>query len=179
MIYIRNLDQSTLTDTLPTVIGATGGLHPVRDWQTFHAAGWRKVENIPQPADGEQIVSMRFEQDADPDYARAIIETEPIPTPEPYPTPHTTVPLLDADGNQIGTASLYVYADSMQTVASINSASPVRPASVQLDEYRRTVKALNAAKAEIDKLKADLGKVQSESAQLKADVDKIKKAGGK
>lgn len=97
----------------------------------------------------------------------------------PKPLPHTTVPLLDADGKQIGTASLYVYAGTMQPVASTNSASPVRPASVQLDEFRRAVKALNAAKAEIDKLKADIGKVQAESAQLKSDVDSMKKAGGK
>jgi hypothetical protein len=64
-----------------------------------------------------------------------------------YPAPDITVPMLDADGAQIGTARIVVDSSTMQAVAVVNSASPQRPWSEQRAAYLARVQARTAALA--------------------------------
>lgn len=63
-----------------------------------------------------------------------------------YPAPEVTAPLI-AGSNQLGTASLYVDAETMMVCATTNTASPRRTASQQAAERAARKAAIAAAKA--------------------------------
>ena len=50
------------------------------------------------------------------------------------PAPEVFVPMLDSDGEQVGTARLVVIEGSLSVLASTNSASPQKPWAEQLDQ---------------------------------------------
>ncbi len=69
---------------------------------------------------------------------------------EPYPSPDTTVPMVDSNGVQVGTARLLVDADTLLPVAVINSASPQRAWTNQQEQF---VERLNDLVRESDAIK--------------------------
>lgn len=76
-----------------------------------------------------------------------------------FPLPETVVPLVDTNYTQIGTARLVVRADTMAPMATTNTASPLRPTSVQAAAFRAAVATNNAA---FRKAKADInGQLQT------------------
>jgi len=99
--------------------------------------------------------------------------------PHPYPTPDSVVPVLDAQGNQTGTARLLVDAAGALVIVT-DSASPQRSVAVQLAEfkaraadakaereaYKALLKAI-AADKKLDKATADAAKAADEKAAKK------------
>jgi hypothetical protein len=60
--------------------------------------------------------------------------------------PDSVVPVLDADGNQTGTARLLVDSSGALVIVT-DSASPQRPVAVQIAEYRERAAAAAASRA--------------------------------
>jgi len=118
---------------------------PELPWEHAHAAGWRIVdETVEAPAadPGYTVRRVGYDQSAlDPDYCVPVWEQVAIP--EAYPAPDVTIPMMDSDGNQIGTARLIADAE-LNLVAVIDTASPQRPVGEQIAAFRERAAASRA-----------------------------------
>lgn len=119
---------------------------------TLHAAG-PKVLGATVAPNIDQLIAAgyRLETDAEKSAreSAAAAEAETAAAEAAlyaFPSPDVTVPVLDSDGNQTGTARLLVDA-SGAIVAVTDSASPQRPVAVQMAEYKAKIDAKDAANA--------------------------------
>lgn len=109
------------------------------------ADGWRQLQLAAIP-EGHRVVSRSYEIVGDVVVER--VTTEPIP--ETYPQPDVTVPVVDANGNPVGTARLLVDAAG-QLVIVADSASPQRPWP---DQKADAVARIAAAKTRAESARA-------------------------
>jgi hypothetical protein len=125
---INTNDMITRT-SYPTKIGGlqNPSLQQLRD------AGWRDYVAC-VGIEGSNAVKVLFTDDGVTYTDICDYETIP-PAPEPYPQPDTTVPMVDSNGVQVGTARILVDADTLLPVAVINSASPQREWPKQQQQF--------------------------------------------
>jgi hypothetical protein len=172
MRFIQNFNPATITDQRPSRLSDTHN----PDWSTLHAVGWRMIDPRADfaPAPGYRVTGYTYQQDpARDDYA---LETPVVDAiPDVYPTPDSVVPVLDADGNQTGTARLLVDASGALVVVT-DSASPQRSVAVQIAEFRDRAAD---AKAEREAYKALLKTLAADSKLSKATQDAAKDADAK
>jgi len=146
----------TQAQRVASIPGGTYGdldYHGAPPWDVAVAAGWRRLDPRADfaPADGYHVAGYTYQQDpARDDYALETAVVEAIP--DAYPTPDSVVPVLDADGNQTGTARLLVDSSGALVVVT-DSASPQRPVADigglehwagKIDEVRIYNRALSA-----------------------------------
>jgi len=129
------ITQAPRTATVPG--GKYGDLdyHGEPPWDVALAAGWRKLD--PRQAidlpEGYRIAGYAYAQDPErPDYALETVEVEAIP--DAFPAPDVIIPMLDAEGNQIGTARIISNAD-LQIIAVVDTASPQKSVAEQIAAF--------------------------------------------
>ena len=135
-MWYCNLDTQQRLESLPTKI--PGIQHP--NWTQLLAVGWRYLDDLPEPPEGEQLTSETYSQAVDPEHATGSYTYEEIPVS--YPTPESVVPVIDeATGNQTGTARLVVDKETYEIIAVIDTASPKRPWPEQLAQFKAKMAA--------------------------------------
>jgi hypothetical protein len=141
--YIKDQNPATITTALPTSYG-TLALSPT--WgPEHHKRGWRKLDPREDytPPEGKQITEYLYEQDAfRDDYAVEIPITAPIPVVEPYPTPESLCPILDADGEQVGTGRIIMDAATGEVVGVVHAQSPAKSDAEQRQAFREQAQRL-------------------------------------
>ena len=147
-MWYCNIQIQVRTQTLPQKI--TGTHNP--NWQQLQAVGWRYLDNLPAPPEGQREADAVYSQAAEPEHAIAVYSYEEIP--KPFPQPGTLVPRLNDEGDQIGTSRLL--ADSENNIIGvIDTASPQHPEEEQIAEFKAKVAAKKAKKAKKAEIVSD------------------------
>jgi len=130
---------------LPTPLNFGGRLIEEPTWADYEAAGWRKLdprEDYTPPTD-YQLTHWVYEQDpARADYATEEPWIEPLPVVEPYPTPESLCPILDADGEQVGTGRIIMDAATGEVVGVVHAQSPAKSDAEQRQAFREQAQRL-------------------------------------
>ena len=145
-MWYCNIQTQVRAQTLPRKIPGTHN----PNWQQLQAVGWRYLDNLPAPPEGQREAAAVYSQAAEPEHAIAVYSYEDIPAP--YPAPESVVPVIDSEtGTQTGTARILVDAATYAIVPVVNPASPQRPADEQIAEFKEktTDRGLKAAQIEI------------------------------
>jgi hypothetical protein len=151
MSYCNIITQAQRVESIPG--GTYGDLdyHGAPPWDVAVVAGWRRLDERAAfaPADGYHVTGYTYQQDPTRDeYA---LETPVVDAiPDAYPAPDSVVPVLDADGNQTGTARLLVDSSGALVVVT-DSASPQRSVAAQIAEF---VAVAGSGRAAVDAMKA-------------------------
>ena len=99
--------------------------------------------------------------------AAAAAEAAELAACAEYPTPESVVPMVNANGDQIGTARILVDSETMEPICVVNSASPRRAWAIQKAEHssKKTDRAAKVAQAKAAK---QSGQLQRRIAALEA-----------
>ena len=120
------------------------GVSNVTDAQ-LNAAGWYERMYLDAP-EGHTATAYQWEGVIDGRSVYGVSASELIPIPEPYPTPDSLAPTMDADGTQIGVSRLFVDADG-NVRGVIHSQSPARTDAEQRAAWA-AMQAANTARLE-------------------------------
>ena len=130
--------QGNYHETPPTRLETPEGVATVGHTDGLLAYGWSYA--TPERIAAEQAARLAAQQEAEANQ---------------FPTPEVLVPVLNADGVQTGTARLLVD-DLGNLVVVTDTASPRRPAKVQLAEFK-TKRMAHAARLEVVRVAAAKG----------------------
>jgi len=110
--------------------------------------GWLAQVHDATP-EGMQRVAGTDTHTRDGDVSRVTWEYEAIPVPEPYPTPDSRVPILDADGVQVGVGRAIMDDETGELVGVVHSHSPEQSDAEQRASFRERRRRVRIERASL------------------------------